>query len=77
MGEPPLFIVSICGATSSSVHEVNAIAEKEAKRMMAISFFMSGVFLKFNKLRLELTFFDGRATVVHSIYLWSYLFFSA
>jgi len=31
---------SFLGATSSSVHEVKAMAEKEAKRMMAIIFFM-------------------------------------
>ena len=40
-------MVSVFGATSSSVHEVKAITEKEAKRMIANNFFMAGVIKMF------------------------------
>jgi len=46
IGEPPwLFDFSSFGATSSSVQEVNAMVEKEARRRIAINFF---IVLNFN-----------------------------
>ena len=41
IGDPPWLLDSVLGATSSSVHEVNVKAEKEAKRMIAIIFFIT------------------------------------
>jgi len=40
IGEPPWLFDSTLGVTSSSVHEVKAIAEKEAKSIIANIFFM-------------------------------------
>ncbi len=41
IGEPPWLLDSVLGATSSSVQDVKAMAENEAKRMIAINFFMA------------------------------------